>query len=71
MSLETLPPDVIAHLARQLSADPRRRVRDVVNLAFVSKSLHSVVTGIDQFWYQWSRILFRRSVCVLTSPVFV
>lgn len=61
MSLDGVPADVIAHLARLLASDPRRRVRDVVSLVFVSKSLYNVLTSVDGFWFYWSRVLFRRS----------
>lgn len=57
-SLSDQPPDVILVLVLHLASDPDRRLRDVINLAFASKSLLSTVTGLDVFWTDWSRTVF-------------
>ncbi|KAL6781852.1 hypothetical protein F751_2235 [Auxenochlorella protothecoides] len=58
--LSDQPPDVILVLVLHLASDPDRRLRDVINLAFASKSLLSSVTGLDVFWTNWSRTVFGR-----------
>lgn len=64
ITLDALPLDVIHHIAQQLAADPKRRVRDVVSLAFSSKSLYSSISKLDGFWARWSRSIFGRSAAI-------